>query len=103
MATNRQKTLMFKKRPLIRNGKFIYYGDMTDQYIAILQISDVEQFHDMELPTRVSVQILSTDESLPLLERIKKNTEKRNFYDAINIASIWLERILESGSAGDDE
>lgn len=103
MAAKKEKFLTYRGKPLIRSGNTIYYGDMTDPYVAVLQISETKDFKDLELPTRISVQILSTDESLPLLERIKKNTEKRTFYDAMNIASIWLERILATGDAGDDE
>lgn len=103
MATKKEKMLTYKGKPLIRSGNTIYYGDMTDAYVAVLQITENEKFEDMELPSRVSVQLLATDESLPLMQRIKKNTEKKSFYDAINIASIWLERVLENGDAGEDE
>ena len=41
------------------------------------------------------VQILSTDESLPPMQRIIKKAEKKGIYQALNIASIWLERSLK--------
>ena len=44
---------------------------------------------------RVLVQILSTDESLPPMQRIIKKAEKKGIYQALNIASIWLERSLK--------
>lgn len=103
MAKDQNKILKYRDRPLIRSGNTIYYGDMTDDYVALLQISETEEFLNLEVPTRISIQILATDETLPLPERIKRNTERRNFYDAINIASIWLERILENGDTGDDD
>lgn len=103
MAEKKNNILMYKGRPLIRSGNTMYYGDMTDPYVAVIQVSDTKEQNTLQVPTRTSVQILSTDESLPLLERIKRNTEKTDFYDAVNIASIWLERILESGEVGDDE
>ena len=43
---------------------------------------------------RVLVQILSTDETLPPKDRMIKKTEKNGLYEALNIASIWLERSL---------
>lgn len=103
MATNSNTIFKFRNRPLIRSGNTIYYGDMTDPYVAVLQVTGTEKFQDLEVPTRISIQILSTDESLPLMERIKRNTEKKDFYDAINIASIWLERILKDGDMGDED
>ena len=88
--------LSYKGRPMVRNGNTIYYGDMSEPYVAMLQIMDNKKFADMELPQRVSVQILSTDADLRPKERVKKRTEKNTLYEAINIASIWLERTLET-------
>lgn len=91
-----EKTLTFKGKPLVRNENTIYYGNMSDDYVAMLQILETKGFEDLQMPQKVSVQILSTDADLRPKERIKKKTEKGNLYDALNIASIWLERILES-------
>lgn len=92
-----EKLLQYKGKPLVRNGNTVYYGNMSDPYVAMLQIQESADFSDMQLASRVSVQILSTDEDLRPKERIKKKTEKNSFWDALNIAAIWLERILDSG------
>lgn len=101
--STKQKLLTFRGKPLVRSENTLYYGDMTDPYVVVLQVIDNRAFEDMQLPTKVSIQLLSTDESLPLLKRIKKNSEKNTLYDAINIASIWLERILEDGDEEDEK
>lgn len=85
---------MYKGRPLVRCDKTIYYGDMADKYVAMLQILSEAPFKDTVLPTKVSVQIWNTDDELRPKDRILKKTEKNNLYDALNIASIWLERQL---------
>jgi len=98
MATgknNAKKMLTYKGKPLVRNGNTIYYGDMADDYVAMLMIAETTDFSDMKLPSRVSVQIISTDPEENPKDRIKKKTEKNNLYDALNVATIWLERILE--------
>ncbi|MCL2034158.1 MAG: hypothetical protein FWG94_05435 [Oscillospiraceae bacterium] len=96
-----EKGLTYKGRPLVRNGGTIYYGNMSDDYVAMLQILETgnfsDEFPDMKMPQKVSVQILSTDAEMRPKERVKKRTEKNNLYDALKIASIWLERILEKG------
>jgi hypothetical protein len=92
-----EKALTYKGKPLVRFENTIYYGNMSDAYVAMLQILETKEFSGMEIPQLVSVQILSTDDELRPKERIKKKTEKNNLSDAIKIASIWLERILESG------
>ncbi len=90
--------LTFKGRPLVRCDKTIYYGDMGDKYVAMLQILGEAPFKDTMLPNKVSVQIWSTDDELRPRDRIVKKTEKNNLFDALNIASIWLERQLSSKS-----
>lgn len=92
-----EKMLTYKGKPLVRNGSTIYYGDMSDEYVAMLQILETKDFEDVQIPQKVSVQILSTDPDLRPKEKVKKKTEKDNLADAVKIASIWLERILESG------
>ena len=64
----------------------------------MLQILGESPFKDTMLPNKVSVQIWSTDDELRPRDRIIKKTEKNNLYDALNIASIWLERQLSSKS-----
>lgn len=90
-----ENSLTYKGRPVVRSGNTIYYGNMADSYVAMLQIMETRDFSDLHMPSKVSVQILSTDEDLRPKERIKKRTEKGTLYDAMNIASIWLERMLE--------
>ena len=67
---------------------------MGDKYVAMLQILAEAPFGGEQLPSKVSVQIWSTDDELRPRDRIVKKTEKSNLYDALNIASIWLERQL---------
>lgn len=85
---------MYKGRPLVRCDKTIYFGDMADKYVAVLQILGESSVNGCDLPDKVSVQIWSTDDELRPRDRVIKKTEKSNLYDAIHIASIWLERQL---------
>lgn len=92
--TKKPGTLTFKGKPLVRSGKTIYYGDMSEKYVAMLQILNEVPFNNTKVPNRIAVQIWSTDEELRLRDRIIKKTEKNTLYDALMIASIWLERQL---------
>ena len=89
------KMLTYKGKPLVRDGNTIYYGDMADEYVAMLMVMETADFSDLKLPSKVSVQVVSTDPELSPKDRIIKRTEKNNLYDALNIAAIWLERTLE--------
>ena len=43
------KALEYKGYPLRRKGNIIYYGNMSDKYIIMLQIMDSEDLQDLSL------------------------------------------------------
>jgi hypothetical protein len=47
------------------------------------------------LPDKVQVQLLKTDPEIPIMERFVKNGERRGLYEAMDMATIWLERALK--------
>ena len=87
-------TLEYKGHPLMRNGNIIYYGSMDDDYIIMMQILDTKKEQDMDVATRVSVQLQLTDPGAKSRDRIVKKTEKDSLYAAMDVGSIWLERAL---------
>lgn len=88
------KTIMYRGKPLVRQGNFLFYGNPDDKAILFMNILDTKTVADVKIATRVLVQIQSTDESLSFNEKVLKQVEKNNFYDAFEIGSIWLEREL---------
>ncbi|MCL2748211.1 MAG: hypothetical protein FWE59_06115 [Oscillospiraceae bacterium] len=98
MATARKKTrdegLMFKGRPLMRRDNLIYYGSMADKYIIMMQVLDSKPVDDLQVSTRVSLQLQLTDPDLKSKDRVVKKSEKDGLYTALDVASVWLERAL---------
>ena len=88
--------LTYKGRPLLRKDNIIYYGSMGDKYIAMLQILSTRKVNDLDVADKVSVQLQLTDSDISSKDRIVKTTPKDGLYDAMDIASIWLERALAS-------
>ena len=72
----------------------IYYGSMADKYIIMLQILDTKKEQDMDVATRVSVQLQLTDPDLKSRDRVVKKSEKDSLYAAMDVGCIWLERAL---------
>ena len=73
--------LMYKGRPLMRKDNLVYYGSMADSHIVMLQILETKKVGDMDLATRVSVQLQLTDPSV-------------KGYTALDVGCVWLERAL---------
>ena len=86
--------LVYKNHPLRRIDNLIYYGSMADKYIVLLQILDTKKEQDMDVATRVSVQLQLTDPDLKSRDRVIKKSEKESLYEAMDISAIWLERAL---------
>lgn len=88
------KFLMYKGKPLVRSGNTLYYGNMTDSVVVMMQIQNTKKVNDMDVADKVTVQLMKTDPTLRARERIVKKSEKDGLYNAMDIGSIWLERAL---------
>ena len=86
--------LMYKGRPLMRLDNLIYYGSMADSHIVMLQILETKTVGNIEIASRVSVQLQLTDPSVRSRDRIIKKGEKSGLYTALDFGSVWLERAL---------
>ena len=92
MAKN---ALEYKGHPLRRKDNLIYFGDMSDKYIVQIQIMDTKKVKDLDVATKVSVQLQLTDPELKSRNRIVKKSEKDSLYAAMDIGAIWLDRALK--------
>ena len=86
--------LTYKGRPLVRKDNVIYYGDMSEKYVVMLQIMSTKKEGDMEVADKVSIQLMDTDPDKRPKERIIKKSEKSGLYNAMDIGATWLEREL---------
>lgn len=94
MAEKQETLLTYKGKPLVRSGNVLYYGDMTEKCVVMLQILSTKTKGDMQVADRVQVQLLLTDPEVRMKDRILKKSEKNGLYNAMDIGSIWLERTL---------
>ncbi len=90
------KTLEYKGHPLQRKDNIIYYGSFADKYIIMMQVLDSKKEGDLDIATRVSVQLQMTDPSIKSRDRVVKKSEKESLYAAMDVAAVWLERALSS-------
>jgi arginyl-tRNA synthetase len=86
--------LEYKGRPLRRKDNLIYYGSMSDKYIIMLQVTETKKVGELDVPSRVVVQLQFTDPNLKSRDRVVKKSEKTSLYEAVDVAAVWLERAL---------
>lgn len=98
-----KNALVYKGHPLRRKDNILYYGSMSDKYIIMMQIMDTkpvqpvsgaENAGELNVATRVSVQLQLTDPTVKSRDRVVKKSEKGSLYAAMDVASVWLERAL---------
>lgn len=94
--SEKNEVLKYKGRPLMRKDNLIYYGSMTDEYIVMLQILESKKMEDLDLATKVSVQLQRTAPDVKARDRVVKKSEKDGFYTALDVGCVWLERALST-------
>lgn len=95
MAT-RTKTLQYKGIPLVRKDNVIYYGNMSDSHIIMMNILESKNENGLQIASKICVQLQKTCKTVPKKESTIKVIEKPSLWSAIDIAFIWLKRANSS-------
>lgn len=88
----KNKTLIYKDYPLVRCNNQLYYGNMSDPYIVFMQILQSSNKNNIEVGSKVFIQLLSTDTSLPPSDRIKQQTNKNSLLNSLELSNVWLKK-----------
>lgn len=91
-----EKFLLYKGRPLVRENNTIVYGCAEEKFVLQITIMTTKEYEGKEVPDKVIVQIVNTDASLPMSERIAKQDMISGLYDAFDMGIVWLDRYLAS-------
>ena len=84
------KYLMYKDRPLVREGDTICYGDMSEKYILIMEIFSYKEECGIKVPDTVLVQVVESEDQ----NKIIRQGQKNGLYEAFGYGLIWLEQAL---------
>ena len=94
--SKKEKILEYKGKPLVRCGKTIYYGSMSDPYVICLNILNDEDIKGLKVSGKVAIQLIDTDPSVTSpKEKIIKKSEKQGLFNALDLGAVWLERALK--------
>ena len=59
-----------------------------------MQVLETKKEQDLDLASKVSIQLQLTDPDLKSRDRVVKKSEKDSLYAAMDIATVWLNRAL---------
>ncbi|HBL41413.1 MAG TPA: hypothetical protein DDY98_07585 [Ruminococcaceae bacterium] len=89
------KFLSYKGKPLVRCGNTIYYGNMNEPYVILIQIKSSKKVQELEVADKVVVQLVKTDPTLRPKDSIVKKADKMNLFQAMDIGVVWLDLALK--------
>jgi hypothetical protein len=91
MAEN-TKTSFFTYRglPLVRKGNLIYFGNMYDEFVVMIDILSTKKQGSMDIADKLRIRKLATDPNVLPKDQIVKNAERDSLYEALDIACAWL-------------
>ena len=84
------KYLMYKDKPLVREGNTICYGDMNEKCILILEIMSFKEEAGNKVPDKIIVQVIDSKDPTKII----KQGAKEGLYNAFSMGVIWLEHAL---------
>ena len=85
------KYLMYKEKPLVREGDTICYGDMNEKCILVLEIMSYKKVGNEDIPNDILIQIIDSKDPTKLIKQGKKN----GLNDAFSIGVVWLDMALK--------
>ena len=94
MAEEKKEFLIYKGRPLVRSKSILYYGDMRDAYVVMLQIMETKPAGEEEAAGRIVMQMISTNPNAEPSEMVLKRSESVDLYNSLDVAAAWLDRQL---------
>lgn len=80
----------YKGVPLVRKGNNIYFGNMYDEFVVMIEILSTEKVGGIDVANKVRIRKVATDSTLPPNKQIVKVAEKSSLYEALDFACAWL-------------
>lgn len=88
--------ILYKNRPIVREDNIICYGNLQDKYYIQMIVMSEKEYKDKKVPDQIYIQLISTDPALAPQAKVVKEGMKSGLNEALEIATIWLDRYLAS-------
>ena len=87
-----EEFITYKGFPLVRKGNQIYYGNMSDEFVANITITSTKKENGMDIADKLKVVLLRTAKDIDPKDMVVKTSDRGSLYEALDVAHIWLTR-----------
>ena len=94
-ALTERDILIYREKPLLRDGNILYYGDFKENFIVRFTILESEKVNDLDMATKVVIELLEKSGDDIKTAKLTKKAERTSMWSALDIGIYWLEDILE--------
>lgn len=94
-AITEREQLIYRGKPLIREGNVLYFGDFNDNFITRFTILDSEKVNDLDMAKQITIELLEKNGTDISQAKLTKKAERTSMWAALDIGIYWLEDILE--------
>jgi len=95
-AAKKKKLLTYKGKPLLRCGNRVYYGNLEDKYILVLDISESENVNGLDISKKVKISVMDNTGELGNGQVFRRG-ERANLYEALDLGEWWLKQAVQNG------
>ncbi|MBQ7821660.1 MAG: hypothetical protein IJ391_05200 [Clostridia bacterium] len=86
----KDKYIMFRGKPLVREGGQFLYGSLDETHTLFLGVHNTEKVGEYDLPGDITVMVRANSDG-----KIVKATKKHGLYEALDVGAAWLELALK--------
>ena len=94
-AVTEREVLLYREKPLLRDGNTLYYGDFKENFIVRFTILESEKVNDLDMAKKVIIELLEKHGDDISTAKLTKKAERTSMWAALDIGIYWLEDILE--------
>ena len=94
-ALTERDVLVYREKPLLRDGNILYYGDFSENFIVRFTILESEKVNDLDMAKKVVIDLLEKNGDDIKTAKLTKKAERTSMWAALDIGIYWLEDILE--------
>ena len=93
-AAKKRKQLTYNGKPIFRCGNRIFYGNLDDKLILVLDITETKKVNGRETADKVLVQVMDNTGELGKGQVFRKAT-RDNLYKALDTGEWWLNSAIK--------